>query len=169
MQNYPKTKQCSQCKNEKELELFYTSDSGTKFGRSSKCIECDQKRAREFYRNNKEKWTEEEKLLIKENNRKRSAKHRANPKNTIKLRYLKERYGITVEDYLKMHADQNGLCAICGNPPNGMYHRLHVDHNHKTNKVRQLLCFSCNVLLGNANDNSELLIKAAEYLKKHLK
>jgi Recombination endonuclease VII len=50
--------------------------------------------------------------------------------------------GVSTEDYERMLAEQGGGCAICGAPPKTR--RLHVDHNHKTGKVRGLLCFRCN-------------------------
>ena len=50
--------------------------------------------------------------------------------------------GVTDEDYARMLDAQGGGCAICGNPPRSR--RLHVDHDHRTGKVRGLLCFRCN-------------------------
>ena len=50
--------------------------------------------------------------------------------------------GVTVEDYDRLLAAQGGGCAICGNPPKTR--RLDVDHDHRTGKVRGLLCHRCN-------------------------
>ena len=61
---------------------------------------------------------------------------------TARDRYLLKRYGITEADYDRMLADHNGICGICGNPPKRQ--RLHVDHDHKTGRVRGLLCYRCN-------------------------
>lgn len=44
--------------------------------------------------------------------------------------------------------------------------KLYIDHCHKTNQVRGLLCFSCNSALGHFKDNVESLKKAIKYLKK---
>ena len=76
---------------------------------------------------------------------------------------LKQRYGITEEDYQAMYKRQNGLCALCNNPP-WPGKPLHVDHDHATGKVRALLCFHCNNMLGLAKDNIETLQNAIEYL-----
>jgi hypothetical protein len=57
---------------------------------------------------------------------------------------LRRHYGITFEDFQKMLRGQRGKCGICGKP---MLHP-HVDHNHITNKVRGLLCYACNSLVG---------------------
>lgn len=53
--------------------------------------------------------------------------------------------GFTLTDYSAMLAAQGGGCAICGAPPK--LRRLHVDHDHKTNRVRGLLCYRCNKAL----------------------
>ncbi|HDY68067.1 MAG TPA: hypothetical protein ENH85_09770 [Candidatus Scalindua sp.] len=76
---------------------------------------------------------------------------------------LKVNYGITLEDYDKLYEKQNGVCAICSLPEVLM--RLQVDHDHKTGKVRGLLCLYCNNILGKAKDSIETLEKAIEYLK----
>ena len=77
-------------------------------------------------------------------------------------RWLK-RYGLTVEGYDLLSEQQEGRCAICGtDTPNGR--NWHVDHDHKTNKVRGLLCHNCNILLGNAHDDPAILQAAIDYL-----
>lgn len=55
--------------------------------------------------------------------------------------------GVSDDDYARMLEAQGGVCAICGNPPKSR--RLHVDHDHRTGKVRGLLCFRCNRALPN--------------------
>ena len=77
---------------------------------------------------------------------------------------LKDKYGITLEDYDRMLEDQGGSCAVCGTEHPGGKGRFHVDHNHSTGKVRGLLCHSCNVGLGALKDSPEVLLKAATYL-----
>jgi hypothetical protein len=49
----------------------------------------------------------------------------------------------------------------------GLIHELAVDHNHKTNAVRELLCHACNVLIGYARENPQILRAACEYLERH--
>mgnify|MGYP000928686993 CR=1 FL=1 len=53
------------------------------------------------------------------------------------------RYGLTSEQVTAMKESQNGDCAIC----KGEMHRMVVDHDHATGKVRGLLCHACNVKL----------------------
>lgn len=80
------------------------------------------------------------------------------------------RYGITAEAHDEMLVRQKGLCAICGDPPSGgvrAVSRLHIDHDHKTKRVRELLCNNCNNGLGRFRDDPGLLRAAAEYIERH--
>ena len=43
--------------------------------------------------------------------------------------------------------------------------RLAVDHNHKTGRVRGILCSFCNTALGKFDDSVGLLARAIEYLE----
>ena len=95
------------------------------------------------------------------------------PAPTVGMRAhkLKHKYNMTVEDYDYLWEQQNGVCAICGQEEtmkhqNGKTTRLSVDHNHKTGKVRGLLCRKCNIVIGNAKDNIDILFKAIQYLRK---
>jgi len=80
-------------------------------------------------------------------------------------------YGISIEDFEQMEVLQNSACAICGKIPSldanakGNQKVLHVDHDHKTSKVRGLLCSDCNRGLGFFGEESERLANAALYLK----
>jgi hypothetical protein len=58
---------------------------------------------------------------------------------------------------------QGGVCAICGGPPAGS--GLHVDHDHKTGRIRGLLCMHCNLMLGYARDNPDILKKGMAFLR----
>ena len=81
------------------------------------------------------------------------------------------RYGLTIEQYDAMLADQQGLCALCGKPPSnpdgiGVAGRLHVDHDHETGRVRSLLCLNCNHGVGSFRDDPEVMRRAAEYVER---
>lgn len=43
---------------------------------------------------------------------------------------------------------------------------FHIDHNHTTEKVRGLLCSSCNLALGHAKEDKEVLKSMIEYLER---
>ena len=78
---------------------------------------------------------------------------------------LKARYGISLETYEQMLHEQKGRCKICKRKPT----KFHVDHDHVNNKVRSLLCETCNVGLGSFKDSAQLLAYAAKYLKTWVK
>jgi hypothetical protein len=79
---------------------------------------------------------------------------------------FKKRYGISLVDYNEMVEHQEGKCLICGTHKSSLDRSLTVDHDHATGKVRGLLCYNCNLVLGNAKDNVNTLQKAIEYLNK---
>ena len=87
----------------------------------------------------------------------------------LKLRY---KFGLEMDDYKKMFDEQQGVCAICGKPETELHQTgvplsLSVDHDHKTNKVRGLLCRKCNLMIANADENYVTLINAVYYLEKY--
>lgn len=83
-------------------------------------------------------------------------------KDEDKNRHLIVRYGITLIEYNKMFETQGGRCYLCDRA----FPILCVDHDHVSKKVRALLCHDCNTGLGKFQDNPDVLLKAAEYLKK---
>lgn len=74
-------------------------------------------------------------------------------------------YGISIHDYEAMLHAQGGVCAICGAAPKKK--PLVVDHDHKTGKVRGLLCNGCNSGIGHFRDDITALDAAATYLRSH--
>ncbi len=78
---------------------------------------------------------------------------------------IKNKYGLTEEDYIKMIDAQKGCCWICDTSEKDNGKRLVVDHNHVTGKVRGLLCGRCNTGIGGFRDDVELLSAAISYLK----
>jgi hypothetical protein len=86
--------------------------------------------------------------------------------------HLKKKFNLTVAGYEELVSRANSKCAICGAEPkkeisgNGKSNpRLHIDHCHKTGKVRGLLCFNCNAGLGQFKDDVSRLEKAIGYLE----
>lgn len=78
--------------------------------------------------------------------------------------FIAREYRMTMVEYEAMLTSQGGVCKICGNPTvEGK--RLHVDHCHKSGKIRGLLCHHCNLMLGQAMDNARTLRSAALYLE----
>ena len=68
---------------------------------------------------------------------------------------------MTIEQYQEILEKQKGCCEIC----NRLAKRLVVDHNHKTGKVRGLICDRCNLWLAAIEfDNKEIFYS---YLEKY--
>lgn len=86
--------------------------------------------------------------------------------------YLKNAYDLTPAEYEAMLEAQLGVCAICEREETAVHMgktpRLSVDHCHKTGKIRGLLCYSCNHLVGYLERYTEEDLTAAQaYLAKH--
>jgi prolyl oligopeptidase PreP (S9A serine peptidase family) len=114
-----------------------------------------EKAAREiYYSKNKELILARNKKYNKENPDKR------------KSAILKYEYGITLDQYNEMFKAQEGKCAICQRHQNKLTRTLCVDHDHKTNKVRALLCLTCNTDVSVVENRLEEMTK---YLNKHRK
>lgn len=73
-------------------------------------------------------------------------------------------YGVTRDYLLRLYDEQDGCCAICGLDFKGEFA---VDHDHKTGKVRGLLCDHCNRGLGSFKDNIARLARACEYVRSN--
>lgn len=78
---------------------------------------------------------------------------------------LKHHYGMTIEQYEAMLERQGGLCASCGDP---FEKTPHVDHNHETGVVRELLCGPCNLAVGHLKDSAPRAMALALYLERHI-
>jgi hypothetical protein len=129
-----------------------------------RCRRCRGEYSKKYYHANKEKIKAYYKKWDENNKDRRLANAR---KAT-----LKSVYGITEADYEAMQEAQNNLCAICNKPQSELRNkyvgsptkRLDIDHCHKTNIVRGLLCRRCNTGIGLFFESPELLNKAVEYL-----
>lgn len=74
---------------------------------------------------------------------------------------------MTTSEYEKLADSQKYRCKICKtkDPKAANRKLLYVDHCHETGVVRGLLCFQCNVGLGNFEDSIDLLTHAIKYLE----
>jgi hypothetical protein len=77
------------------------------------------------------------------------------------------RYGITKEQRDEMFEKQGKVCAICKSPSPKSKTGWHTDHDHATNKVRGILCHSCNTAMGSLQDKVEVLQSMIAYLQFH--
>lgn len=107
---------------------------------------------------NKEACAARTKRWIKNNPEKYKEQKRRN--------HLKRSYGITPDQYSEMWKMQGFVCAICKrDDPADHKKGWHLDHCHKTKKVRAILCGHCYRMLGGALDNVETLKSAISYLE----
>ena len=129
---------CTVCGESKPLDHFKKAN-GYKYGVSSWCRLCENAYTRNQRFKNRESYL-----------------------NKIRRRTLKK-YGLTSEEYQQMA--MNG-CHICGKQCKSG-RRLAIDHDHKNNVTRGLLCGTCNNGLGRFRDDIKLLERAIEYLRKY--
>ena len=96
-----------------------------------------------------------------------SCNNRHVAKGLCRKHYEMKRQNIIINpEAQKLIDSHNGLCNICGSDTAGFGRKgFCIDHDHKTGKVRGLLCQKCNIGLGNFNDSPDLLKKAIDYLK----
>jgi hypothetical protein len=78
---------------------------------------------------------------------------------------IRQKYGITLDDYISMFESQEGVCAICKELEYGKL--LVVDHDHSSGRVRGLICYRCNNGLGSVKDSIETLVSMIDYLEKN--
>jgi recombination endonuclease VII len=147
----------------KALDQFYRDAAG-RDGHRPECKECTSSRRLTRYRANREAeiarvqgWQRENAEHVK------AYQARYREQRDYRAEHLRRTFGMTQGDYDAMLLDQGGGCAICGRAPRPGKH-LHVDHDHDTGRVRGLLCFSCNVGVGNFHHDTERIARAAEYL-----
>lgn len=85
------------------------------------------------------------------------------PEMAVRI-WRKSQYGMTHEDFEIRLKKQNNRCMICKK----LFVKIpNVDHCHVTGKTRDLLCSSCNSILGQAHDSEDILLSAIEYLRRH--
>lgn len=169
---------CKQCEREYSLSRYHSDSeyrqNHKKFSenfktlnpdyhksyRSSYKLSSEQKdkyklKARDYYSSNKDECLQRTKDW---------KKSRPNYKKELKL----QKFGLTLEDYDNILIDQNNKCPICKNIfTKEFLRRPNIDHCHKTNKFRAILCHKCNTALGLFDDNIDSLREAILYLEKY--
>lgn len=134
---------CGRCKESKDLSAFYRA-SRRKDGYQLWCKQCATER------------------------------RHSDPNTVVRNRRVayKKHYGISLAEYEAMFDAQGGLCAICGlsethkSSTTGVFHRLSVDHDHVTGKVRSLLCRDCNTAIGLFKEDLKRMANAIQYLER---
>lgn len=130
---------CGEVKDESKFQ--YRKDSGK---RRTECQQCRGKLSLARYHSSLEN---------------KKPHHKAARKHSLKMRY-----GMSLEDFDRMHSERGGLCDICSRP-NIAGRVLIVDHEHGTGRVRGLLCQPCNLAIGQLQDSPEIIRKALRYVE----
>jgi len=113
-----------------------------------------KKRAIAYYYKNADKIAKRRKILYYKN-------------HTYKKLWQRcHKVGITIEQYNMIFADHNGCCDICGINQKDTRKTFSIDHDHETGAIRGLICNNCNLLIGHAFNNLDILIAAYSYLNK---
>lgn len=145
---------CKKCGDEKPIEDFSPCGGKKNPGqRRVKCKPCEASSRRDIRSSDPSQRAAE--IVAARNWKIR------NPEK-VKDWYLKDTYGISLEQYHQLLEKQGGKCAICSD----LLAKIYVDHCHESGVVRGLLCITCNTGLGKFGDSIELLQKAVLYLQK---
>lgn len=145
-------RRCSKCDELKEAGAFSRSKNARVW-----CKAC--------CRANAAAWRARNPAKVAQHNRR--PRNSAREKEVQRIYRLLAKYGMTIEEYEALLKKQDGVCAICKEPPQDNLTRfgvLHVDHCHTTKKVRGLLCGLCNTALGGFREKITILQAAINYL-----
>lgn len=190
-------RRCKTCAEEKPLDQFRVCKHRTGPYRQRACIDCTRavwrNRMRQYSKTHsteiaaarKKRLNDDPSLLerSRQRDRKRPPKYfeakRAREKARrlkypekvrmeCKTSWLKNTYGLTADDVDRMRLAQGGKCAVCGSGFDCPGVVMCIDHCHKTQKVRGLLCRKCNSALGLLGDDLEVVRSAVLYLSRFL-
>lgn len=139
-------KRCKICGEEKPIKRF-SRCADSPDGSRHDCIDCSTARSRVW----EKKITRKERLAV-------YRRHR-----------LKKKYGLTEVAFQAMIRAQKNRCAVCyaEMKEEKDWRQAVVDHDHKTGKVRAILCHACNCGIGHFEESIRAMESAIAYLKKH--
>ena len=150
-----KMKTCNDCGKSKKASQFYkrTSRTGKKF-LFSYCKDCARARDKAYYEANKEKAKKYQRRV-----------------------YL-EKFNLMPDEYDALLASQGGVCAMCGSSESGGRSKgFCIDHDHSCcdgwfscgECIRGLLCYPCNLALGQIEKYGEMAVAYLTRAKRHEK
>jgi hypothetical protein len=174
-------KRCGACGETKSTVAFWRRAKSPD-GLTAHCIDCRKRYQRMWHAQNRERALakmRERRLRDPEATKAQGRAYYQRNSDRIKaaVRLYHERHPLAKRAalYRMGRVDLEGLlaqgCDICGAgaawAPVTVV--LHVDHDHRTNEIRGVLCESCNLGLGKFYDDPLLLHAAAEYIMRHVK
>jgi hypothetical protein len=113
------------------------------------------------YNKNKEKYKEKRHQWYENWYKNHGVEYQENKRN----QYLEKKYGLTTDQKRKLCEDSNWECKICHKKVETL-RKAHIDHDHKTGKIRGILCSKCNLGLGMFDDSINYLKSAIIYLEQ---
>jgi hypothetical protein len=159
-------KLCRKCSSFKQLDEF-GRDKNKADKLRTYCKECNSNEYKKWYYKDSEKSKQVSKEWRDRNPDKRKAMWEKYFITDKKLKMFKT-YGLTFGEYEKMLQDQEFKCKTC------LIHfstipakQVHIDHCHKSGKVRGILCHRCNISLGTIKENIQTLKNMIIYLEEH--
>lgn len=145
-------RRCSACGEVKPIEDFPIKNK-EKGWRRGRCYPCQAAYGREIRSRNPEA------------HRARTRAYRQRNLDKARADGRKRFYGLSPEATAAMLDAQQAQCAICTRAIHDGPDGFCVDHDHKSGRIRGLLCRKCNVLLGMAADEPSILAAAIRYLE----
>lgn len=158
-------KTCTKCQVSKPLERFSTRPTTKRIVHRGKCKDCVSSESKSKRSEERRKYERERAQAIKNGTWVKRGSEVQTPEDVLASNrkwFINKEYGLSPEDYDLMVESQGNACAICKEVK-----KLHVDHDHITGEVRELLCHGCNTSLGGFKDDPELLEAAADYIRRH--
>ena len=158
-------KTCSKCGELKPITEFYKTPGG-RDGRRTECRTCNLAARKARY--DSASAVERAKRWRLENPERFAAwqaEYRNRPERKRKMRdlYYRRTYGLSADEVDAILVAQDGVCAICGQAPERAA-SLHLDHDHRTGRLRGILCLNCNQALGKLGPDPAVYSRAAAYL-----
>jgi hypothetical protein len=129
------------------------------------CRQCRTEKQRLYYAAMPPKTAEQRKKAT-EYQKAYRLKNLEKVKQDSRVRHIKRKFNLTQEEYNDMLKAQNGVCATCNQKCKTGNH-LAVDHDHKTGKIRGLLCKDCNTSLGLLKEDIQILENLKNYIILH--
>lgn len=158
------SKTCPNCKQELDESNFYKRKDGTL---RSWCKICNRKFAKDYYAKNPGLVGEKAKAW-RESNADRVKEYRAANRQKSYRQEVVRKYGVPADWFDLQMRKQKGRCMGCKIDLSGTNKQdtPHVDHCHKSGKVRGILCNRCNSVVGLCEDSTSILQSLTRYLKK---
>ena len=149
----------------KPLDDFYASKGG-RDGYRPECKACNLATRRAKYLEDPRPYIDRVLKWQRENPERYQTRQReyvGSGRKSVSSRksHLKRKYGLTLVAYDGLLGSQGGGCAICGKPDPD-----NVDHDHVTGRVRGILCWNCNIAIGQLQDDEERAVALASYLSR---